>query len=79
MSKVSSNGVRTNVQNVLKGSVEKKRNFTETVELQIGLKVMGCTTFFFTFLVSLSLSLSLSLLIHPLSHSQFQHILSLVI
>ena len=35
----STAGVRTNVQDLLKYSLEeKKRNFLETVELQIGLK-----------------------------------------
>ncbi|CAA21088.1 60S ribosomal protein L1-B [Schizosaccharomyces pombe] len=38
MSKVSVASVRSNVEQILKGSEEKKRNFTETVELQIGLK-----------------------------------------
>ena len=40
MSKITVAGVRTNVQELLKYSTEeKKRNFLETVELQIGLKV----------------------------------------
>jgi large subunit ribosomal protein L10Ae len=39
MSKITVAGVRTNVQELLKYSTEeKKRNFLETVELQIGLK-----------------------------------------
>jgi len=39
MSKITVAGVRTNVQELLKHSnEEKKRNFLETVELQIGLK-----------------------------------------
>jgi len=39
MSKISVAGVRTNVQELLEYSNEtKKRNFLETVELQIGLK-----------------------------------------
>jgi len=39
MSKITVAGVRTNVQELLKYSnEEKKRNFLETVELQIGLK-----------------------------------------
>ena len=39
MSKISVAGVRTNVQQLLEYSTEtKKRNFLETVELQIGLK-----------------------------------------
>ena len=39
MSKISVAGVRTNVQQLLEYSNEtKKRNFLETVELQIGLK-----------------------------------------
>jgi len=38
MSKLSASSVRTEVKAVLQGSVEKKRNFIETVELQIGLK-----------------------------------------
>ncbi|ODV84557.1 hypothetical protein CANARDRAFT_29090 [[Candida] arabinofermentans NRRL YB-2248] len=39
MSKISTNQVREHVQNVLKYSNEtKKRNFLETVELQVGLK-----------------------------------------
>jgi ribosomal protein L1 len=39
MSKISVAGVRTNVQQLLEYSNEtKKRNFVETVELQIGLK-----------------------------------------
>ena len=39
MSKITVAGVRQNVQELLKYSnEEKKRNFLETVELQIGLK-----------------------------------------
>lgn len=39
MSKISVAGVRTNVKELLEYSTEtKKRNFLETVELQIGLK-----------------------------------------
>ncbi|EEB07446.1 60S ribosomal protein L1 [Schizosaccharomyces japonicus yFS275] len=38
MSKVSVATVRKNVEDILKGAEEKKRNFVETVELQIGLK-----------------------------------------
>ena len=39
MSKITVAGVRTNVQQLLQYSnEEKKRNFLETVELQIGLK-----------------------------------------
>lgn len=38
MSKVSPANIRSSVETILKGSEEKKRNFTETVELQIGLK-----------------------------------------
>ena len=39
MSKITVAGVRTNVQQLLEYSTEtKKRNFLETVELQIGLK-----------------------------------------
>jgi large subunit ribosomal protein L10Ae len=39
MSKITVAGVRTNVQQLLEYSNEtKKRNFLETVELQIGLK-----------------------------------------
>ncbi|EPY49901.1 60S ribosomal protein L10a [Schizosaccharomyces cryophilus OY26] len=38
MSKVSVATVRSNVEQILKGSQEKRRHFTETVELQIGLK-----------------------------------------
>jgi large subunit ribosomal protein L10Ae len=39
MSKITVAGVRTNVQQLLNYSQnEKKRNFLETVELQIGLK-----------------------------------------
>jgi large subunit ribosomal protein L10Ae len=39
MSKISVAGVRSNVREVLEYSTEtKKRNFLETVELQIGLK-----------------------------------------
>ncbi|TVY67352.1 60S ribosomal protein L10a [Lachnellula suecica] len=39
MSKITVAGVRTNVQSLLEYSLEtKKRNFLETVELQIGLK-----------------------------------------
>ena len=39
MSKITVAGVRSNVQELLKYSQEeKKRNFLETVELQIGLK-----------------------------------------
>ena len=38
-SKITVAGVRTNVQDLLNYSLnEKKRNFLETVELQIGLK-----------------------------------------
>ncbi|KAG1569207.1 hypothetical protein G6F50_006590 [Rhizopus delemar] len=36
--KVSASAVRDIVNEILKGSEEKKRNFTETIELQIGLK-----------------------------------------
>lgn len=43
MSKITVAGVRTNVQQLLEYSNEtKKRNFLETVELQIGLK--NCTS-----------------------------------
>uniref|UniRef100_A0A060TD27 Ribosomal protein n=1 Tax=Blastobotrys adeninivorans TaxID=409370 RepID=A0A060TD27_BLAAD len=38
MSKISVAGVRGNVQELLKKSQEKKRNFLETIELQVGLK-----------------------------------------
>ena len=38
MSKVSRDQLYECVQNVLKGSAEKKRKFVETVDLQIGLK-----------------------------------------
>ena len=38
MSKVSRDQLYECVQNVLKGSTEKKRKFVETVDLQIGLK-----------------------------------------
>jgi large subunit ribosomal protein L10Ae len=38
MSKITVAGVRSNVQELLKASQEKKRNFLETVELQVGLK-----------------------------------------
>jgi len=38
MSKINVANVRTNVNDLLARSEEKKRNFTETVELQIGLK-----------------------------------------
>ncbi|ORY78517.1 60S ribosomal protein L10a [Protomyces lactucae-debilis] len=38
MSKISVGSVRDNVQKVLDASAAKKRNFTETIELQIGLK-----------------------------------------
>lgn len=38
MSKITVAGVRGNVQELLKHSQEKKRNFLETVELQVGLK-----------------------------------------
>lgn len=38
MSKISVAGVRGNVKELLKASEEKKRNFLETVELQVGLK-----------------------------------------
>jgi len=39
MSKITVAGVRTNVQSLLEYSTEtKKRNFLETVELQVGLK-----------------------------------------
>ena len=38
MSKVSRDQLYECVQNVLKHSAEKKRKFTETVDLQIGLK-----------------------------------------
>ncbi|KAI9293824.1 60S ribosomal protein L1-B [Neoconidiobolus thromboides FSU 785] len=38
MSKVSVAAVREAVSKILEGSQEKKRNFTETIELQIGLK-----------------------------------------
>lgn len=37
-SKITSAGVREEVQKVLQHSNEKKRNFTETIELQVGLK-----------------------------------------
>ncbi|KDN38518.1 putative ribosomal protein L10a.e, cytosolic [Tilletiaria anomala UBC 951] len=38
MSKIAVSSVRTQLQVVLKGTEEKKRNFAETIELQIGLK-----------------------------------------
>ncbi|RCH92597.1 hypothetical protein CU098_002257, partial [Rhizopus stolonifer] len=38
MSKVSASAVRDIVAVILKGAEEKKRNFTETIELQVGLK-----------------------------------------
>ena len=38
MSKVSRDTLTEAVNDVLKGSVEKKRKFRETIELQIGLK-----------------------------------------
>jgi ribosomal protein L1 len=38
-SKITASGVRQNVQEVLRCTQEKKRNFKETIELQIGLKV----------------------------------------
>ncbi|KAA8911975.1 hypothetical protein TRICI_003661 [Trichomonascus ciferrii] len=38
MSKISVAGVRGNVQELLKASEAKKRNFLETIELQVGLK-----------------------------------------
>ncbi|PWN44698.1 putative ribosomal protein L10a.e, cytosolic [Ceraceosorus guamensis] len=38
MSKIAVSQVRTQLNDLLKGSQEKKRNFYETVELQIGLK-----------------------------------------
>ena len=38
MSKVSRDQLYECVQNVLKGSADKKRKFVETVDLQIGLK-----------------------------------------
>ena len=38
MSKVSRDQLYECVQNVLKGSTDKKRKFVETVDLQIGLK-----------------------------------------
>jgi large subunit ribosomal protein L10Ae len=37
-SKISVANVRQNIKDLLAGSEEKKRNFTETIELQIGLK-----------------------------------------
>ncbi|KAI8089292.1 60S ribosomal protein L1-B [Halteromyces radiatus] len=38
MSKVSAAAVRTAINEIQKGSEEKKRNFVETIELQVGLK-----------------------------------------
>merc|ERR1711977_168046 len=38
MSKISASSVRGEVRTLLEGSKEKKRNFIETIELQIGLK-----------------------------------------
>ena len=38
MSKIQVSGVRSSVKDVLTGAEEKRRNFVETVELQIGLK-----------------------------------------
>ena len=38
MSKIQASGVRAQVREIIAGSQEKKRNFVETVELQIGLK-----------------------------------------
>lgn len=38
MSKIQVSGVRSSVKDLIKGSEEKRRNFVETVELQIGLK-----------------------------------------
>ena len=38
MSKVSTDHMRSCIQKVLEGSTEKKREFMETIELQIGLK-----------------------------------------
>lgn len=38
MSKITVSGVRTNVQQLLEASNTKKRNFLETIELQVGLK-----------------------------------------
>ncbi|ANB14191.1 ribosomal 60S subunit protein L1A [Sugiyamaella lignohabitans] len=38
MSKITVAGVRTNVQQLLEQSEKKKRNFLETIELQVGLK-----------------------------------------
>ena len=38
MSKVSNDHMRTFIANVIAGSEEKKREFMETIELQIGLK-----------------------------------------
>ena len=38
MSKIQVSGVRSSVKDVLQASEEKRRNFVETVELQIGLK-----------------------------------------
>ena len=37
-SKIQRDQLREQVDQILKGSAEKKRNFTETVELQINLK-----------------------------------------
>ena len=46
MSKITVAGVRSNVAELLDYSLEtKKRNFLETVELQIGLKVSPPPTF----------------------------------
>lgn len=38
MSKIQVSGVRSSVKEVLQGAEDKRRNFVETVELQIGLK-----------------------------------------
>ena len=38
MSKIQVSSVRSSVRDLLQGSEEKRRNFNETVELQIGLK-----------------------------------------
>ncbi|KAL0249001.1 hypothetical protein GEMRC1_004235 [Eukaryota sp. GEM-RC1] len=38
MSRIPSDQLRTAIETILKASEDKKRNFTETIELQIGLK-----------------------------------------
>ena len=56
MSKVSRETLYECVGAVLKASADKKRKFTETVDLQIGLKNYDPQKVSFTFLIQLSVT-----------------------